>query len=54
MESPTYFLIACNKIDDPLYFQLLFGTLSNTNEDWIEFKGSGNIGPGIDPAGSFQ
>jgi hypothetical protein len=47
MESPTYILISYNKLDEPLYFLLLFGELSNKNVGWIEFKGSRNNSPGI-------
>jgi hypothetical protein len=47
MESPTYFLISCNKLEEPLYLLLLSGTFSNTSVGWIEFKGSGNNGPSI-------
>jgi len=47
MASPTFFLIACNKLDEPFYLLFLSGTFSNTNAGWIEFKGSGNNGHGI-------
>jgi hypothetical protein len=42
MASPTYFLIACNNLDEPLYFVLLSEVYSNTSVGWIELKGSGN------------
>jgi hypothetical protein len=45
MASPIYFIIACNKLDEPLYFVLFSGVSSNTSAGWIELKGLGNHGP---------
>jgi hypothetical protein len=46
MESPTYLLIACNKLDGPLYFLVHSRAFSNMSAGCIEFKGSGNNGHG--------
>ena len=46
MASPTYFITTYNKLDEPLYFVLLFGMSSNSSVGGIELKGFGNNGPG--------